>query len=230
MKIKINKKQKALIKSYILLFIIISVIANWSDVSWIFSYRAVSSLANDFTSPYPESRLLTKEENRINFAPIPTINAAAFPYSEKSNSLEIPSIGIDVPLIMGQSTSIPDLTKDLDKGAVYYPTSVSPGENGQTVILGHSAPLNWPKIKYDWVFSEINSLNPGDKITLHFGNRKYDFRVISKEIVERGGDISVEGLDLTNNNILTLVSCWPPGKDYKRIAVNAELITELPQN
>jgi LPXTG-site transpeptidase (sortase) family protein len=111
----------------------------------------------------------------------------------------------------------------LDTGVVLYPDSVVPGDNGQTIILGHSAPVGWPKIKYDWVFSRLNELAEGDEIIVYFNNRKYTYIVSRKVFLERGEEISQEGLT-NDENMLVLVSCWPPGKDLRRIAVEAKVV------
>ncbi len=112
--------------------------------------------------------------------------------------------------------------KDLDAGVVYYPGSVYPGQQGQIVILGHSAPVGWPKIKHDWVFTDLDKLMPGDTILIDLNNKQYVYTVKQKIIIKKGQEIPAE--DLTGqNNMLVLISCWPPGKDYQRIAVTAEL-------
>ena len=111
--------------------------------------------------------------------------------------------------------------KDLNAGVVYYPGSVYPGQIGQIVILGHSAPAGWPKIKHDWVFSDLNNLSAGDIILIDLNNKQYKYIVKQKTIIGKGADIPEYGF---TKNVLTLVSCWPPGKDYQRIAVQAELV------
>jgi len=223
---KINKKQKELIKIYIFLFIVIFVAMNWDSLSWMFNYREVSGLVYDFFNPYQNSDLLVSANTTMVSAPVATAavsNKKAYPYSDKANSIEIPSLNLVTPLVIGESTDIPTLEKDLDQGAVYYPGSVLPGQIGQMLVLGHSAPPGWPIIKHDWVFSDIDTLNIGDTIMFYFNNTQYTYKVVKKDIVPKGQDV---GSDMLNgkNNILTLVSCWPPGKDYKRIAVDAELV------
>jgi len=113
--------------------------------------------------------------------------------------------------------------KDLDSGVVYYPGSVYPGQTGQIVILGHSAPPGWPKIKHDWVFTDLDKLVPGDTILIDVNNKQYTYTVKKKTIIKRGAEVPSDGLN-ADNNVLTLISCWPPGKDYQRIAVVSELI------
>src|SRR3989344_6948503 len=221
-----NSSSKKLIKIFIFLFVFSFIIINWNDVSWLFNYKALQGLSYDFFNPYPNTAgaIVIKNKNIVAGSSTDTVAAgASFEYFAGNNSIEIPDIKIYAPIVMAKSADNALVEKDLNNGVVYYPGSVLPGSNGHIVILGHSAPLNWPHIKYDWVFSKIDSLNSGDEIIMHFNNTKYVYRVTHKKIIQKGGDIEDAGLS-GNNNILTLVSCWPPGKNYQRITVTAELV------
>ena len=228
-----NTKQKQLIFIFVFLFAVTSAVINWNSVSWLFNYRVVGSLVYDFFYPYEGSgSLVTANNMEINAATQPPVTASQPPppepskiyqYSEKKDSIEIPQINISAPIIFSRSADTGALTKDLDSGVVYYPGSVSPEESGQIIILGHSAPPNWPNIKYDWVFTGINNLNIGDQIILHIDHKQYTYKVVEKNIIQVGQDVQSHRLN-GENNILTLISCWPPGKNYKRIAVDAELV------
>jgi len=190
---------KRLYKAFIFIFLISFLIINWNDISWIFNYRVISQSLSDFF----------QRESSVESETI-----------EKENSLEIPKIEVSAPLIFVED---PDkVHKTLDNGVVHYPDSVLPGEKGQTIILGHSAPPNWPDIKYDDVFSRLNELDKGDEVFVYFDHQEYVYSVIKKIFLEKGEEIPDT---LTNSdNMLILISCWPPGKDYRRIAVQAELI------
>lgn len=201
-------------------------VVNWDSVAWMFNYKEVTGLAHDFFNPYQNSNLLV-DVNMPVAQQIVTTNPATgqvtYNLSDSLNSLEIPSIKLTTAVIVGQSTDNTILQENLDNGAVYYPGSVLPGENGQIVILGHSAPPNWPKIKHDYIFTNIEKLNFGDRIILNFNNMQYTYKVIDKKVIAQGqeaGSVQLTG----SNNILTLISCWPPGKNYQRIAVVAELV------
>jgi len=143
--------------------------------------------------------------------------------NELSGTLTITKIQVHAPVIFtgnDTNTSPSHLKKYLDRGVLFYPGSALPSENGQTIILGHSAPDNWPKIRYDTVFSEINRLAEDDEINLEVGGENFVYKVTEKVLLARGDEIP--NFALTNDtNVLVLVSCWPPGKDYKRIAVAA---------
>ncbi len=196
---------------FVVLFMFGYIIFNWNNVSWIFNYKEMSGLAHDFFNPYPESNLFVSADNSLHAD-----------YSSKY-SLVIPSIGLFTPVVIAKSVEKKNLNDALDMGAVYYPGSVLPGQNGQIVILGHSAPPNWPNVKYDWIFSNIQNLNIGDKITLKYDNEEYIYSVVEKNIIQQGQSVSAPRLS-KNNNILTLISCWPPGENNQRIAVTAELV------
>ncbi len=195
---------KRLYKAFIFIFLVSFLIINWNDISWIFNYRVISqSLSNLF------QRDSSVESETIEFE-----------YSEKENSLEIPKIEVSAPLIFVENQD--KVHKTLDNGVVHYPDSVLPGEKGQTVILGHSASSDWPDIKYDHVFSRLNELEEGDEIFIYFEHQKYNYSVERKIFLEKGEEIP-ENILTTSNNMLILVSCWPPGKNIRRIAVESTL-------
>jgi len=98
-----------------------------------------------------------------------------------------------------------------------------PDQKGQAMFLGHSAPSGWPKINYDWVFTKINDLVPGDEIVINYKNGEYRYKVTQKYILKQGDDVPSD--PLTNSKyMVVLISCWPPGVNYKRIAIEAELM------
>jgi len=195
---------KLLYKSFILIFLIAFLIINWNSVSYIlnyFNYRVISQTLFNFSQN-------NNSENN------------SFDYSEKENSIEIPKIEVLAPLNFVEDTE--KVHKTLDSGIVHFPDSVLPGQKGQIIVLGHSAPPNWPDIKYDNVFSRLNELEKGDEVFVYFDHKEYIYSVETKVFLEIGQDIPKN--DLTNtNNMLVLVSCWPPGKNIKRIAVEASL-------
>lgn len=228
-----NYQAKKMLKIAVMIYLISFFVINWTDVSWVFNYKEVSGLLSDFFNPYPSIDATTitdayfyPNHSQNNTTTTKTVEnvvkTVETTYTAKQNTLEIPKISISVPIIFSATTDKDSITKDLDSGVVYYPGSVYPGQNGHIVILGHSAPLGWPKIKHDWVFSDIDKLVEGDSILIDLNNRQYKYIVKSKTIIKRGADIPQDSIN-PDTNILTLISCWPPGKDYQRITVQAEL-------
>jgi LPXTG-site transpeptidase (sortase) family protein len=218
---------KKLWKVFIILFLVIFLIFNWNEVSWIFNYRAVSGLLSDFFKGSDKEIVSDKEIQKIDqydYYEGEEDKSSSSPFVAtwvKEDSLEIPKIGVSAPLVFTETAEQEEIKKSLDVGVVHFPDSVLPGQAGQTIILGHSAPPNWPDIKYDDVFSRLNELEKGDEIFIYFEHQKFNYSVTNKFFLERGEEVPEY---LTNSdNMLVLISCWPPGKDIRRIAVEATI-------
>lgn len=206
---------KKLWKYFLILFLASFIAINWSEVSWVFNYKEIYGIASDF---------FQKEEQKAVPDAFPANNENLFEYLEKENSIEIPKIDILAPLVFAESADNKEIGKDLNEGAVVFPNSVMPGSSGQTTVLGHSAPSGWPKTKYEWIFSQLDALTVGDEIFVYFNHKKYFYSVTQKIFLEKGGEIP-ENLT-SSDSMLVLISCWPPGKDIRRIAVLAKLNNE----
>lgn len=206
------------LRIFVLLSLAVLIVINWNWVKGIFDYKVIyGDIVNSL-----KQRFFQEKEIALK---VPQVELSESKFTEKSDSVEIPKIEVSAPLIFIESAANKDITVGLKDGVVHYSQSALPGENGQTVILGHSAPAGWPKINYDWIFSRLNELNPSDEIIINYQNREYHYEVTKKYFLKAGEEIPAG--DLTNsNNMLILLSCWPPGVNLKRIAVEAELSNE----
>jgi sortase A len=201
------------LRVFIFLFLICFIVLNFSQIKTIFNYKEVyDDLFQQFRG----------EENNDKVTVVPQIELSEPVFTEKENGIEIPKIEIEAPLILTESLEEKDLKEALKKGVVHYPQSALPGEQGEVLILGHSAPSGWPKANYNWIFSELNKLEKGDEIYVYFENLQYLYLVNDKIFLNPGEEISLEELT-SSNSVLVLLSCWPPGVSQKRIAVLAEL-------
>jgi len=238
-----KNQAKRILKLAVVIYLASFLIINWNDVSWIFNYTEVSGLVSDFFNPYPSIDASTMDQyfypnhsqNIIsagastdaatqNIASAQPIKNVETNYTDKQNTLEISKLSLSVPIVFATSTNSNVIHGQLDSGVVYYPGSVYPGQTGQIVILGHSAPPGWPIIKHDWVFTNLDKLSAGDTIMIDLNNKQYKYVVKQTKIIKRGAELPTYDTP-ANSNVLTLISCWPPGKDYQRITVQAELIT-----
>lgn len=166
--------------------------------------------------PLPTSSLFPSTSSTI---PEPS---PAFVPIAKGNSLEIVGLKIEAPIVIAGSTGIKDLSQNLNHGVVIYPGSAQPGQAGQLLILGHSAPPFWPKIRYDWVFSNLSNLQSGDEILVNLNQKQYRYQVTRKIFLDRGEQMPQN--NETNSHRLYLITCWPPGRDFRRLAVEAVLV------
>jgi LPXTG-site transpeptidase (sortase) family protein len=201
---------KKLGKYFLSLFLLTLIIFNWNEISWIFNYHVVSEFFSGFFRQ-------SEQEIQDNFN-----DSENYEYSDKEDSVEIPKIEVTAPLVFVDSQEINELKKGLDLGVVHFADSVLPGQPGQSIVLGHSAPPSYPKIKYYWVFVRIDELVEEDEIYVFFNNRKYEYRVTHKFFLEKGEEVPQDSLT-DNKSVLLLISCWPPETGTRRIAVEAEL-------
>lgn len=209
-------------KYFLIIFVLSLILINWSDIGWLFNYRLITGNIEKEAVEEPE------EEPKNELIEIPFLKKELGLVEEepeeeiiKEDMIEIPKIDILAPIIFFDN---PDETDEvihsfLDQGTVHFPRSALPGETGQTIILGHSAPPGWPMIKYDWVFSNLDNLVWGDEIYIYYGKEKFTYYVREKVFLDKGEETPGEP---TNRNNLALISCWPPGQNLRRIVVVAE--------
>lgn len=226
--------KKTLFRYFLFFFFLSFLIFNWSKISWFFYPSYAFRVFSFYLFEKPKEEKFKSQEGEKNFKienssingtkeeqkQEESVKAIGWQEEiyEKEDSIEIEKIKISAPLILVKKKE--DVQNSLDRGVVLWPDSVFPGQKGQTIILGHSAPPNWPKIKYDWVFSNLNLLEKGDEIVIFFQKRKYTFTVEEKIFLNRGQELPKTDPE---KSILFLISCWPPGKDLRRIAIEATL-------
>jgi len=149
--------------------------------------------------------------------------AHILPIVEIPNSIHIPKTSTIAPIVIENSDDEKVLLEALEKGVLLFPGSVDPGQNGSTVLLGHSSGFAWSEGEYKSIFALLNKLEEEDLIKVYFNNEKFVYRVSKLNIlsVEKiNNAVSQEG----DTNTLFLSSCWPIGTDWNRIIVTAKLI------
>lgn len=137
---------------------------------------------------------------------------------EPNNTILIPKIGVQAPIMFADSKKQGDIDKLLLEGVVHYPDTAMPGERGNVFITGHSSYYWWSNGKFNNVFSILDKLVVGDTINIIYNYKRYTYEVRSMKIVFPT-DISV--LDQGGGNELSLMTCTPVGTNYKRLIVKA---------
>ncbi len=204
---------KILLKYFLILATIFLVIFNWGYITWFFSYHTIGENLGNLSI------------NTGDFFSIATTTKPVVVDPTKPAYISIAKIGVNAPISFTKSNSQKVFTGLLEIGVLHYPISVLPGEIGTAIILGHSSPLNWPKIKYDSVFNNLNVLKQGDEVLINFNGKDFKYLVNKTIWVKKGEDLTPY---LTfDRSMLLLVSCWPPGKNLQRIVVEAELSNPL---
>ena len=155
------------------------------------------------------------------FPPLTEATAVA-----SGNWIRIPSIGVNVPLVMAPSIEDDDILSVLDRGAALYPNGVTPGTLGNTFVSAHSTGEPW-KGTYRFAFLRVNEVDPGHEIHLDYNGTRYTYKVTHTRIVEPDPDFRV----LSDRPVptMTLMACWPLWTTDQRMLKHAELtnVTQL---
>lgn len=133
--------------------------------------------------------------------PMPT------PGPEQAIRIQIPAIGVDAPVVEGDSW------ESLKQGAGHHVGSANPGESGNCVISAHND-------IFGEIFRDLPDLDLNDEILVYTASRVYRYVVTQKRIIE---PTEVNVMSATSSPVLTLISCYPYGIDTHRIVVVAEL-------
>jgi len=132
------------------------------------------------------------------------------PGPEQAIRIQIPAIGVDAPIVMG------DGWEQLKKGVGQHPGTANPGQPGNMVLSAHND-------IYGEIFRDLDQLQPGDTILIHTRHRIYTYVVTEVHVVE---PTDVQWLAPTQEPTLTLISCYPYLVDNQRIVVRARLASD----
>ena len=141
--------------------------------------------------------------------------------------LVIPSIKVDTPVVeLGWKTSktasgsIFSEWDVADYAAGWHKNSSVPGEHGNIVMSGHNNILGS-------VFRELDQLKRGDTLEVFAGGSEYAYAVDEvlilpeKHASDQQRKANVKYIQETDDDRLTLVSCWPRDDNTHRIVVIA---------
>ncbi len=140
--------------------------------------------------------------------------------------IAISKIDITVPMVWSQSIFEEQLQADLKKGAIHYPKTAAPGQSGNMFIAAHSSNYAWVEGNFNYVFSKLNEVQPGDIITVTTTQAngavlEYVYKATQQRIVQPEDPwIFLK----TENPTATFSTCWPLGTRQKRLIVKAELV------
>ena len=124
--------------------------------------------------------------------------------------IDIPTINVhNWPIVQG------DGWEQLKKGVGQHIGSANPGQAGNVVLAGHDD-------VFGEVFRDLDKLQPGDQVILYTMQQQYTYMVTETRIVEPG---QVDVMNPTNDQTVTLISCYPYMVDNKRIVVFAKIQT-----
>jgi len=139
----------------------------------------------------------------------------------------IPKINVDVPIVFGLDSVAENTIQDaLEDGVVHYAASPEPGEQGNSVIVGHSSNNILNGGKYKFAFVLLRRLDTDDVFYVHKDGVRYTYKIYESKIVPPT-EVSVLG-EAARPNSMTLITCDPPGTSINRLIVIGEQISPDP--
>ncbi len=152
-------------------------------------------------------------------------NVQAKPLPDQA-TLVIDSIGVRAPIVFNVADNNDLIYKSLEGGVVHYSNTAKPGNPGAAVILGHSSAFPWYKGDYGAVFALLSKLKIGDRFYVQYSdNRTFVYEMTQSIIFNPfANDERLTALENAQGSTLILISCYPVGTNYKRIAVQAKQV------
>ncbi len=154
-------------------------------------------------------------QNKDNFSSfISTLKRETQPnYSEFS--LSVPRLKIENSKVLVDSN-------DLSENLAHLPGSALPGERGNVFISGHSALSRFFNFKKA-VFEDLTGLKKGDEIVIEALGVKYKYEVTELRVVNPN-DLSVINSSESQGRYISLMTCVPPGLNFKRLVVLGKML------
>lgn len=125
-------------------------------------------------------------------------------------TLEIPDIGINIPVYQGDTLDI------IQYGAGHFSGSYFPGEGGSVVLAAHNSRQH---------FMYLPHLDLGAKIIVHTNYGTFTYELTDTKVI-RDNDMASIPIQ-TDEEILMLYTCWPTttvGFKSKRYVVYSKLV------
>lgn len=134
----------------------------------------------------------------------------SFQDGEVMGRIKIPSIGLDLILLEGESS------ENLKLGACHMAGTANPGGIGNCAIAGHR------NYTFGSMFNRLNEVKVEDKVSIEMNGVTYDYKVIDSLIVE---PTQVDVLKQpTDKKEITLITCHPLYTGTHRLIIRGELI------
>lgn len=146
------------------------------------------------------------------------------------NRIIVPSLWLDVPIVTNENMAPVDFAKadfdkELNEWVVKYPTTPAPGQEGNTLLFGHTSYVVWKTNPYGTIFKDLPKLKDSTLIQILREGNLYEYKVIDLFIVSPK-QVNAQYMTYQNagGSYITLMWCYPLGTDNKRIMVVAKLI------
>lgn len=140
-------------------------------------------------------------------------------------SILIPKIGANTKVVVNvDSSNYEDYASALKTGVAHARGTSLPGDKGHIYLFAHSTDSVFNINTYNAVFYLLYKLENNDPIIIFYHGKKYLYKVIGQKIIN---PTDIEYLTRqTDQEFLTLQTCWPPGTTLQRLLVFAVPVLE----
>ncbi len=141
-------------------------------------------------------------------------------------TLVIDKIGVRAPIVFNVPDDNDTIYQRLEDGIVHYSNTAKPGLPGVSIVLGHSSAYPWYKGEYGAVFALLSKLDVGDRFYVQYDDNRTFVYEMQQSIIFNpfAQDERLTALENAPGSTLLLISCYPVGTNYKRIAIQATLV------
>ena len=148
-------------------------------------------------------------QNKDNFPSFVSNNKRETKATYSEFKLTVPKINLSEVLVYVDSN-------DLTKGLAHLPATALPGEKGNVFISGHSALSRfWEADAY---FAKLTDIKVGDQIEIEASGANFIYEVTNVKTISPT-DLSVITPPDETGRYITLMTCVPPGLNFKRLIV-----------
>lgn len=116
-----------------------------------------------------------------------------------------------------------EYTRALSEGVAHAKGTVFPGQKGNIYLFSHSTDAPWNIVRYNAIFYLLGKLDVGDRVSMFYRHRRYDYVIFDKTIAAPGDTHFLT--DSYEQSVLTMQTCDPPGTLINRLIIRAKLIT-----
>ncbi len=111
------------------------------------------------------------------------------------------------------------------QGVVKYPTTATPGSQGNSLLFGHSSTERWKQNPYGIVFRNLPKLQVGQQFQIVWEGQLTTYEMVERKVVlpKEVANYYQQFHD-KGESFVTLMGCYPIGSDAKRMMVVAKKI------
>lgn len=196
----------------------------------LFLYQIVFSVTNKSVAvPLPKYAMVGKDNSIVGLVKgtsdlTTDFNDARnwYPKMRVAKNAPTSKYTLSIPSLKIQNAEVSTVDYDLSKHLIQYAGTSIPGDNGTSVIFGHSTLPQWFNPKdYKTIFATLHKIKNGDEIYANVNGVKYLYKVYSITVTTPEDTNMFE--QSYDHSYITIITCTPPGTLWKRLIVRASL-------